>query len=60
MFALLVFFLMQAGTERSFTGKTVNGYNGGIKSEGTWISAVSGVPLFSSKTKYDSGTGWPR
>eukprot|EP00903_Cladosiphon_okamuranus_P012509 g11713.t1 len=51
--------LTQAGTERPFQGKTVNGYNGGIKTEGTWVSAVSGVPLFSSDTKYDSGTGWP-
>ncbi|CAM9118855.1 unnamed protein product [Ectocarpus sp. 4 AP-2014] len=51
--------LTQAGTERPFQGKTVNGYNGGIKAEGTWVSAVSGVPLFSSDTKYDSGTGWP-
>lgn len=52
--------LNQAATERPFQGKTVNGYSGNTKAEGTWVSAVSGVPLFSSDTKYDSGTGWPR
>ncbi|CAM9491413.1 unnamed protein product [Scytosiphon promiscuus] len=51
--------LTQAGTERPFKGKTVNGYDGAIKAEGTWVSAVSGVPLFTSKAKFDSGTGWP-
>ncbi|CAM9781759.1 unnamed protein product [Ascophyllum nodosum] len=51
--------LTKAGTERPFQGKTVNGYSGATKAEGTWVSAVSGVPLFSSSTKYDSGTGWP-
>ncbi|CAM9528069.1 unnamed protein product [Discosporangium mesarthrocarpum] len=51
--------LLQAGTERPFTGQTVNGYPGNTKAEGTWVSAVSGVPLFSSSAKYDSGTGWP-
>ncbi len=29
------------------------------KEPGVYVSAVSGVPLFSSETKYDSGTGWP-
>ncbi|CAM9620488.1 unnamed protein product, partial [Choristocarpus tenellus] len=51
--------LLQAGTERPFTGTTVNGYTGNTKADGTWVSAVSGVPLFSSSAKYDSGTGWP-
>mmetsp|Transcript_15435 Transcript_15435/g.22949 ORF Transcript_15435/g.22949 Transcript_15435/m.22949 type:complete len:219 (+) Transcript_15435:60-716(+) len=51
--------LLQAGTEFAFTGKTVNGYGHDNKSEGTWVSAVSGIPLFSSRSKYDSGTGWP-
>jgi peptide methionine sulfoxide reductase MsrB len=51
--------LLQAGTERAFSGKTVNGYSHDTKAKGTWVSAVSGVPLFSSTAKYDSGTGWP-
>lgn len=29
------------------------------KREGIYVDAVSGEPLFSSKDKYDSGTGWP-
>jgi peptide methionine sulfoxide reductase msrA/msrB len=27
--------------------------------EGIYVDVVSGEPLFSSKDKYDSGTGWP-
>jgi len=48
-----------SGTERAFTGQTVNGYPWDTKEEGVWVSAVSGLPLFSSRAKYDSGTGWP-
>jgi methionine-R-sulfoxide reductase len=29
------------------------------KAEGLYVDVVSGEPLFSSKDKYDSGTGWP-
>ena len=29
------------------------------KKEGIYVDVVSGEPLFSSKDKYDSGTGWP-
>jgi methionine-R-sulfoxide reductase len=29
------------------------------KGEGIYVDVVSGEPLFSSKDKYDSGTGWP-
>lgn len=29
------------------------------KHEGIYVDIVSGEPLFSSKDKYDSGTGWP-
>jgi methionine-R-sulfoxide reductase len=29
------------------------------KDEGIYVDVVSGEPLFSSKDKYDSGTGWP-
>ena len=29
------------------------------KEEGIYIDIISGIPLFCSKDKYDSGTGWP-
>lgn len=44
----------ESGTERAFTGKYVN-----EKTPGMYHCAVCGVPLFSSDTKFDSGTGWP-
>jgi len=43
-----------AGTERPFTGR----YNG-CKTPGTYSCVCCGQPLFSSKAKYDSGSGWP-
>ncbi len=42
------------GTERPFE----NEYDSN-KKEGIYVDIVSGEPLFSSKDKYDSGTGWP-
>lgn len=42
------------GTERPFT----NEYDKN-KEEGLYVDRVSGEPLFSSREKYDSGTGWP-
>ncbi len=42
------------GTERAFTGKYYD-----CKENGIYHCACCGNSLFSSETKYDSGSGWP-
>lgn len=46
--------LREEGTERAFTGEYVN-----FKKEGTFVCKACQNPLFSSETKFKSGTGWP-
>ena len=46
--------LRQKGTERKWTGT----YNKHYK-DGDYACAACGLKLFTSKTKYDSGSGWP-
>lgn len=42
------------GTERAFTGKHWDN-----KEPGIYTCVCCGTPLFSSETKFESGTGWP-
>jgi peptide-methionine (R)-S-oxide reductase len=46
--------LRKHGTERAFTSPLDKNYE-----EGTYVCAGCDLPLFSSNTKYNSGTGWP-
>lgn len=46
--------LRKKGTEAPFSGKYDKFYE-----KGTYYSAASLQPLFSSETKFNSGTGWP-
>ena len=46
--------LRKKATERAFTGKYL--YN---KDKGVYVCGGCGTELFSSETKYESGSGWP-
>ena len=46
--------LRKQGTEPKFSGDFLD-----TKADGTYVCAGCGTELFSSDTKFDSGTGWP-
>lgn len=46
--------LREAGTERAFTSPLLK-----EKRDGVFVCAGCDLPLFSSQTKFESGTGWP-
>src|SRR5579864_7076766 len=48
------YILREQGTERAFTGKYDHFYQ-----KGTYYSAATLQPVFSSDAKFNSGTGWP-
>lgn len=48
------YILREKGTERAFTGSLLKN-----DKEGVYTCAACKLPLFESKAKFDSGTGWP-
>jgi peptide-methionine (R)-S-oxide reductase len=46
--------ILKKGTEAPFCGTLLDN-----KKHGTYVCKLCGLPLFSSKAKFESGTGWP-
>jgi peptide-methionine (R)-S-oxide reductase len=46
--------ILHQGTEQPFCGLLLDN-----KKAGTYTCRLCGLPLFASKSKFDSGTGWP-
>ncbi|MEO7176242.1 MAG: peptide-methionine (R)-S-oxide reductase MsrB [Saprospiraceae bacterium] len=46
--------LREEGTEKAYTGKYWDKHD-----KGTYVCAACKLPLFTSDTKFESGTGWP-
>ena len=46
--------MFEKGTERAFTGTLVNNHEDGI-----YHCGACNAPLFTSETKFESGSGWP-
>jgi peptide-methionine (R)-S-oxide reductase len=46
--------MREKGTERAFTGEYYHNHDAGV-----YRCAACGTELFTSDTKYDSGSGWP-
>lgn len=46
--------IREKGTERAFTGEYWDNHK-----NGTYLCRACGLELFDSKTKYESGSGWP-
>ncbi len=46
--------ILKKGTEAAFCGTLLDN-----KKHGTYVCKLCGLPLFSSKAKFESGTGWP-
>jgi len=46
--------MFEKGTERAFTGALVNNHE-----DGTYHCGACNAPLFTSETKFESGSGWP-
>lgn len=44
---------LSAGTERAFSGRTADGLGWDHKGKGVYVDAISGLPLFTSDTKFN-------